>query len=330
LKRRDVLSMLRGLAMGCVLLLMVRVCVGQDLRYLSQQVWSTEDGLPQSSVHSVAQTADGYLWVGTEGGLVRFDGVSFKVYGRDTDPAFLSEDICCLLAGAGGDLWVGTADGLVRMEAGRFQRYGVAKGLASAIVLGVKERAGVLTVETTGGFARWDGAGFKAVASDGAASIAGVDGSLWSYDRAGVSVVRGAAKRVWRVGVELPAGRVQTVYVDRAGLAWVGMNDGLWVLDAGAAKAVPVGALGANSVLAVFEDVEGNHWVGTETSGLHVLRRLRFRSEAGLADLAVTSVAQTADGAMWVGTRDDGLRRVRAGVVDEPVAAGALASPVIL
>jgi len=66
------------LAAGCVLL-SLSVCGAQDLRYLSQQAWSTEEGLPQSSVHGVAQTTDGYLWIATEGGLARFDGVSFKV-----------------------------------------------------------------------------------------------------------------------------------------------------------------------------------------------------------------------------------------------------------
>ncbi len=55
---------------------------GQNLKYLSQQAWSTEEGLPQSSVHSIAQTPDGYLWLATEGGLVRFDGIAFRIFDR--------------------------------------------------------------------------------------------------------------------------------------------------------------------------------------------------------------------------------------------------------
>ena len=76
---------------------MVSCCCAQDLRYLSHQAWSTEEGLPQSSVHSVLQTQDGYVWVATEGGLARFDGWSFTVFDRKTEPAFHSEDLCCLL-----------------------------------------------------------------------------------------------------------------------------------------------------------------------------------------------------------------------------------------
>ena len=109
----------------CALLWCVGVCGAQDLRYMSQQAWSTEEGLPQSSVHSVAQTGNGYLWIATEGGLARFDGVSFKVFDHADERAFASDDICCLAAdvGAAGDgLWIGTADGLVRMEHGKFRR----------------------------------------------------------------------------------------------------------------------------------------------------------------------------------------------------------------
>ncbi len=158
----------------------------------------------------------------------------------------------------------------------------------------------------------------------------GTDGVRWSYTTQAVNAVGTGVDRVWRVGKELPSGRVQTVRVDREGMAWVGMNSGLFVVRAGSATAVPVAALSSNSVLSIFEDAEGNHWIGTETSGLHVLRRLTFRSEVGLADQAVTSVVQTRDGAMWVGTRDDGLRRVRSGVVDAPVEESRLTSPVIL
>ncbi len=267
---------LLGLWVGCGAV----AAGGQDLRYLSQQGWSTEEGLPQNSVHAIAQTTDGFLWVGTEGGLARFDGVGFRVYGKEALP---SADVCCLQA-EGDGLLVGTSDGTVREDAGRF-----------------------LKVSASGQpVARSLPAGWR-----------------WSATSVGFE------QREWKVGAGL-GGRVQAVLVDRAGLAWVGMRNGLAVLNRADGSVKPVEALGGNSVLALFEDVEGNHWVGTETTGLHVLRRLRFRGEAGLSHLAVTSVTQTAEGAMWVGTRDDGLRRVRGGVVEEPVPAEKLTSAVVL
>jgi signal transduction histidine kinase/ligand-binding sensor domain-containing protein len=246
------------------------VCLGhscaQDLRYLSHQAWGTEEGLPQSSVHAVVQGRDGYIWVATEGGLARFDGMSFRTYGRATDAAFESDDICCLKVEADGSLQVGTASGWLRMRNGRFEKL---TGLPP-----------------------------------------GQGGELRSVP--GIS------------------GRVQANLVDREGREWVGTRNGLEVVDRQTGRVQEIPALQGDSVLSIFEDAEGNHWVGTETSGLHVLRQLKFRSEPGLAGLAVTSVVQASDGAMWVGTRDDGLRRVLNGVASEPVPVEKLTSGVIL
>ena len=154
---RTVLARVARLAAGCALLTSVGVGGAQDLRYLSQQAWSTEEGLPQSSVHGVAQTRDGYLWIATEGGLARFDGVSFKIFNHADESAFVSDDVCCLAADDADGLWIGTADGVVRMERGRFRRYGVEEGLPSGAVMSVAAmgdgRGG--RVEDFVGRARW-------------------------------------------------------------------------------------------------------------------------------------------------------------------------------
>lgn len=276
-----------------------------DLRYLSQQSWSTEEGLPQSSVHGLAQTKDGFLWAATEGGLARFDGVNFAVFGHTSESAFKSDDLCCLLARADG-LWVGSSNGLVRRQGDRFQRYGLAEGLASEFVLSLSEDTRGLLVETTGGWSRWDGTKFVAAQS--------LD-PTWRV-MGGALSVRGVS-RTWKLA-DLPAGRVTAVEVDREGLVWVGMSHGLAIADPASGVVKSVDALKGSSVLSVLEDAEGNHWVGTETTGLHVLRRLKFRSEEGLAGTPVTAVVQASDGAMWVGSRDDGLRRLRDGVWEQP------------
>ena len=77
-----------------------------------------ENGLPQNTIHALAQTADGFLWLGTEVGLVRFDGVNFATFDEHSKPALPSGDIRCLLAAKDGSLWIGTGDGLARMKDG--------------------------------------------------------------------------------------------------------------------------------------------------------------------------------------------------------------------
>ena len=322
-------------ALFCVLLLACALLQskGQNLKYLSQQAWSTEEGLPQSSVHSIVQTPDGYLWLATEGGLVRFDGFTFLTFDRGNQPAFTSDDVCCLAVDRNG-LWIGTADGVLRLQQGQFHRYSTDDGLVSSTIDSIHVTGeGALFVETADGWSQWDQTKFKPLQhapgeleANEAGTVALPENSSWRFSSTLVS----DGARQWRVGEELPSGRVQTVMVDREGLAWVGMNGGLFVLSADKPAATPVTLLNGNSVLSLFEDSEGNHWVGTETSGLHILRRLAFRSEAALADQAVTSVVQTKDGSIWVGTRDAGLRRVRTDGQEDQIPESKLTSAVIL
>lgn len=359
-------------------LLLLASCVvahgrAQNLRYLRHQAWSTEDGLPQDSVHQIAQTADGFLWAATEHGVARFDGTSFKVLSTASDAAFVSNDACCLAVTSGGDLWIGTADGLIRRRGARLTRFGAGDGLPGAAIKGLVAMAGGrLLVLTADGLAETrEGAGFAAraagfpvrsiaPATGGGAWLmgerqvallrgeevtaqvlpgqaagmvgiaAGVDGAVWMATRDTVTLMKGTAVRRWKVGAALGASRVEALFVDRRGSAWVGTNDGVSVIGAEGEEPRPVAALRGNTVLAVFADREGNLWIGTETSGLHVLRPLAFRSEPALADRSITSVTQASDGAVWVGTWNDGLRRLQIDGSEDAVRVGALTSPVIL
>ena len=129
---------------------------------------------------------------------------------------------------------------------------------------------------------------------------------------------------------DLPGVRVQTLFVDRQGSAWVGTNEGLAVIRHGADHAETIPALRGNSVLQTYQDREGNYWIGTETTGLHLLHAEAFRSEPALADQALTAVIQDSAGNIWLGTRNSGLRRFRGDRAESPVRPDALTSPTIL
>ena len=70
----------------------------RDLSQFTHEVWLTENGLPQNTVHAIAQTRDGYIWIGTEEGLARFDGVKFTVFDKQNTPEIKSNYIRSLLA----------------------------------------------------------------------------------------------------------------------------------------------------------------------------------------------------------------------------------------
>jgi len=125
----------------------------------TRRVWQTQDGLPENTVQAFAQTPDNYLWIGTGGGLVRFDGAGFVVYSRDNTPAIRENSIFCLTTGRDGSLWAGTdGAGLLRYQHGVFRSYRTAQGLTNEFVRAVFEsRDGVLWVGTDDGLFRLEG-----------------------------------------------------------------------------------------------------------------------------------------------------------------------------
>src|SRR2546423_2685436 len=91
----------------------------RDLSQFNRQAWLTENGLPQNTVHSITQTKDGYVWIATEEGVARFDGVRFTVFDKQNTPELKSDDIRVLVADRTGALWIGPANGLVRLTDGK-------------------------------------------------------------------------------------------------------------------------------------------------------------------------------------------------------------------
>ena len=127
-----------------------------DALAYSRRVWRSADGLPEDFAQSLAQTQDGYLWIGTSGGLARFDGVSFVVFNRENTPAFLDDSVYSLLVAKDGTLWAGTeGGGLVRYKDGRFRAFGAAEGLTNGFVRVIYEdRNSQLWVGTDAGLFR--------------------------------------------------------------------------------------------------------------------------------------------------------------------------------
>ena len=94
------------------------------------EVWDQADGLPPNAIRAITQTRDGYLWLGTQGALLRFDGVRFTVFDRRNVPALTPSAVRCLLESRDGTLWIGTeGGGLVRYRHGVFEALTTDDGL---------------------------------------------------------------------------------------------------------------------------------------------------------------------------------------------------------
>ena len=109
--------------LGIALLLGCRISAlalepSTPLANYGRQTWVMENGLPQNTVQALVQTRDGFIWLGTEVGLVRFDGNGFQVFDKTSTPALPGSDVRCLLETKDGALWVGTSEGLARWKDG--------------------------------------------------------------------------------------------------------------------------------------------------------------------------------------------------------------------
>src|SRR5215203_2330838 len=102
-----------------------------SLRHYLRQTWQTAEGLPQNSVRTIAHTPEGYLWLGTAEGLVRFDGHRFTIYDRTSTPALPSGNINALAVAADGALWIAfRRHGLARLHEGQLTRWTTTEGLS--------------------------------------------------------------------------------------------------------------------------------------------------------------------------------------------------------
>ena len=294
------------------------------LASFGRQSWVMENGLPQNTVQALVQTRDGFVWLGTEAGLVRFDGSAFVVFDRNSNPALPGTDVRCLLEDKEGALWIGTSEGLARWKNGVVTTFTTREGLPGSNIRAVMEGGdGTLWVNADGSWARLAGDRFQLTIK-----LSAIDTviNLFATSLANGAKVVGSATKVdvdfgnrisiFSVGKELPGSRIQTLFGDREGCLWIGTNGGLARFASGKVQTLPVtDPLASASILSLLEDREGNLWVGTETGGLHILRDERFRTlgtREGLSSDATTTVVEDSAGTLWVGTNGNGLNAMPA------------------
>jgi signal transduction histidine kinase/ligand-binding sensor domain-containing protein/CheY-like chemotaxis protein len=299
----------------------------KPITHYSHSVWHTADGLPQDSVRAIAQTRDGYLWVGTQAGLARFDGEHFTAFDRLNSP-LNSDHVLCLAASRDGSLWIGTADsgGLYRWTAGK----GFERVLAEATVRALLEDgSGVLWVGTeTQGLLRVSGGEVRAVAAQAElgsnhvrAIVQDRSGTIW-VGTEGAGLSRYDGKRFVRYGRSegLSESRVWALLAAADGSLWAGMKgEGLVHLGAGKPERFTTrNGLSSDVILSLCGDRDGNLWIGTDGGGLdrfHAGAFTAYTTADGLSGDIVRAIFEDREGMLWLGTAGAGLNRLK----DDPI-----------
>lgn len=286
-------------------------------------VWGFEDGLPQNSVYTISQTRDGYVWVGTQEGLARFDGIRFTIFEKANAPWLKSNEIWALLPGTNGSLWIGTSGGgIAVIHEGKSTTYSTEDGLPHDFVKALYESDdGNVWIGTFGGgISRFDGQSFKNyTAADGLAddyilSIGQTpDQALWFGTTSGLSRLQDGHFHTFTKNDGLPGEFIRAVYPGKDGL-WIGTDSGIARIRNGSITSFPesVAACGA-TVSALYEDSMGALWIGSMEHGVCRLYEGSFQSfstKDGLTHNLIRAFFEDSEGNLWIGTDGGGLNRL--------------------
>ncbi len=255
---------------------------GKSLTQYSRTNWTQEHGLPQDTIRAITQTPDGFLWLGTDEGLARFDGYEFRVYNKAKGD-LPADSVTALAPGKDGSLWIGTPNGLVQFRDQRFRTFRVKDGLPDDAITDLHEDS---------------------------------HGALWIV--AGVSLCRfrDGAFRIMEPGEDLPMASARIVREDRRHTLWVAGLGAVGKIEDG--KVVTIldeRTLDGLIVTGMVEDAGGNMWFGgnrglIERTPGGAVRRYDLRH--GLPDLFVRALWVDRDGNLWVGT-NAGIARLENG-----------------
>jgi ligand-binding sensor domain-containing protein len=263
----------------------------------TNRIWRAQDGLPDQTVQAFAETVDGYLWIATKGGLLRFDGAQFVVFDHANTPGLSESSINCLLAGSDGNLWIGTeGGGLYEYRAGRFRAIPTVDGHSDSFIRVIfKDSRGTVWTGGDQGFYRVSGTHLNRV--DGSGNV--------------------------------PAMFVRAIAEDAQGNLWIGGTLLLRLSPTGAVRKIPFPGTPNHNLITSMVSRGSDLWFGT-LSGLRVLDTEGRITRVGSRDWTIGTLRSTSDGALWVGTLGNGVLRYALGEFRHAAAPALLPSNTVL
>jgi ligand-binding sensor domain-containing protein/AraC-like DNA-binding protein len=294
-------------------------------KYLLDQ-WGTPEGLPSNTISSIVRTPDGFLWLATSNGLVRFDGIKFSNIAfsnkKEISPLGYTEPIN-LLVNREGDLWIGSTTGLTRFRNRRFKTFTTADGLSGDRIrcitvdmndnLWISFMTGYVDCFSRENFTHFnpsnglEGDKINAIVEDHSGNLlfASREKGIFSFrdDRFSRYPINGLDDRY-----------IITMYLDHNEDLWIGTNKGLLqVSEKGTARYGGSHGLSHDYITVITEDSEYNLWIGT----LRGLNRLKRKDdgiaafESMLDQAVIFCIFEDREKSLWIGTDNSGLKRLK-------------------
>ncbi len=295
----------------------------KTLTQYAHRIWGQEEGLFQPTIYSILQGRDGFLWLGTQDSLIRFDGTHFREFEAGNEAVFHHDLIRALAEDGVGNLWVGSIGaGAARITpAGALTRFTTKEGLPSDIVLCLDAQGGdEMWACTNQGLARFtsgklSSGRFEAfTTSDGLPSnqvrstcatpagvrwVAGVDFAL--------SRSSGSRFETYSDPLLRPKEGVTALMCAKDGSVWAGTEGGAVQIQAGSSRLLAMrDGLPDNAVAALMEGPDGSIWIGTN-DGVSRFRDGQisvYATRDGLSHSQVSSLYMDREGSLWAGTKD--------------------------
>jgi ligand-binding sensor domain-containing protein/AraC-like DNA-binding protein len=304
-------------------------------KYIHRQ-WSVKDGLPHDSVTCFAQDAKGFIWVGTDNGLARFDGDDFKIFNKNNTKEIKNNSITSLYASADGTLWIGTEGGGISIfKNNRFKNYSTSDGLPSNFIRFITgDSSQNILVSTCGGgviglrlrrfniFISYHDSDASLLGGCARAVLSDSKKDLWIGTDNGLKRSNKGKSFIYTVKKGLKDNRIRAICEDRDGRIWVGTAKGVSRITKTRGDSVLITNLmvfDQHVVYSILEDKDGVIWTATDRGLYRVRKNGRYKIEKATAlaafpgTIPVISLFEDKQGILWIGTYGKGMSNLRDG-----------------
>lgn len=309
-------------------------------------IWYEKNGIP-GNIQDMVQTPDGYLWIGDENGITRFDGTQSTLFNRHSIGILTEDDCSSLFLSHDSTLYCGLYNGIaVTYRKGSFELLGGKEIFSERTIIAIcEDQLGNLFFATDGaGIVKYDGKKFYPVTkkdgllSDDVQSMCrGKENDIWVGTKNGLSCLRGDKIFNYSEKDGLVFRDISSLFYDSGGRLWVGGNEGgLIRLNEGKFSMKFKNKPSINSAIsAIHESPDGSLWIGTAEEGIFIYDPISeslttISTAHGLSSDIITAIKADREGDMLIGTQGGGLNRVKRNLLQTYTTANGLSDNYIM